>query len=233
MGQPSRQEPREAAAMRQETEHDVRQERARDLHDELGNLALVKLSLDRATADVEQGRPRDAARRLRETTALVSDTIASLRRVLLGLPSVSLGDLGLPAAVRVAVRQTATLTGITIGLRERGRLTGLLPRQETAVFRILQGALSNVARHSRAQRAAVVLAAGGGSGLRLTVDDDGVGFRAGDLGPAQSFGLIAMRDTARALGGEFQVLSPRRSRVSGRPGTRVEVRLPLLATDGA
>jgi signal transduction histidine kinase len=92
---------------------------------------------------------------------------------------------------------------------------------------VLQGALSNVLRHARADSATVTLTAAPTPGVVLTVEDDGVGFGTGEAAAAASFGLTAMRERAEALGGRFRVESwPARGGKEPR-GTRIQVELPL------
>jgi len=201
---------------------------ARDLHDEFGSLAILKCSLEQTAATLRQGRTRQAGRRLDDTAALVTETIESVRRVILDLAPVVLDELGLPRAMRLAARQFSDRTGLDVRLRTRG-LPGRLPRaHETALYRVLQGALSNVLRHSRARRAEVTLATAAGPTVVMTVADGGVGFSA-RAGAAGSFGLASMRERVEALGGRFSVQSSPSRGGRRRRGTRIEVRLPLPA----
>jgi signal transduction histidine kinase len=94
----------------------------------------------------------------------------------------------------------------------------LPPEIETALFRIAQEALTNVARHARAERVDVSLTRDG-DGLRLEVHDHGVGLRSGDGVRTQGTGLVGVRERVRALGGTLSITSG--------GGTRLEVRLPL------
>jgi len=205
---------------------------AQDLHDEFGSLAVLKCSLEQTAASLRQGRTRQAGRRLEETAVLVTDTIASVRRVILDLAPAVLDELGLPRAMRLAARQFAARTGIDVRLRTRGVPERLPHGHETALYRVLQGALSNVLRHSHAPRAVVSLAAAPGPAMVMTVADRGVGFSPCARGPASSFGLDAMRERVEELGGRFTVRSwPVRDR-RRRRGTRIEVWLPLPAAEG-
>jgi signal transduction histidine kinase len=91
----------------------------------------------------------------------------------------------------------------------------------------MQGALSNVMKHSRAEQATVTLAAGPGSVVIMTVEDDGVGFAARRRAAVNSFGLATMRGRMDALGGRFRVESWPAGAGADRQGTRIEVSLPL------
>jgi signal transduction histidine kinase len=204
---------------------------AHDLHDEFGNLAVLKRSLEQTAASLRVGRRREAGRRLEDTAALVTDTIESVRRVILDLGPAVLDELGLPRAMRLATRQFAARTGVKVRLRAGGVPERLPPGHETALYRVLQGALSNVLRHSRARAAVVTLALAPGPAVVMTVEDRGIGFRARVRPAAGSFGLDAMRERVEALGGRFTLESwPARGR-HRRRGTRIEVVLPLRTDD--
>lgn len=208
----------------------VRQQLARDLHDEMGSLAVVNVCLGRAAARMSEGRTGEALGVLEDTATVVRDTIESFRRLILDLAPAPLDQLGLQKAIRVAMVQLRSRTGIRTRVTE-SHLPPRFPRPtETALYRVLQGALANVVRHSRAESAAVTLAATPGPAVVLTVEDDGVGFPADELGVTGSFGLTTMRERAEALGGRLRVDSGDAHGGSGaraRRGTRIEVTLPL------
>lgn len=205
-----------------------RQRLARDLHDEIGhNLVVLKLYLEQMAQEFDKGRTDQARRKLTETAQLVTDGIESVRRVILDLGPAILEGLGLEQAIRLYARQFSAHTGINVRVSETG-LPGRLPRtHETALYRVLQGALSNVLKHSRATNAVVTLGAGPGPAAVMSVEDDGVGFDARRRAPALSFGLTTMRDRMGALDGRFVVESWPASAGKGRRGTRIEVSLPL------
>jgi signal transduction histidine kinase len=161
--------------------------------------------------------------------ALVADGIDSVRRVILDLGPAILDEQGLEQAVRLYARQFAARTGIHVDVRG-GTLPARVPAtHQRALYRVLQGALSNVLEHARADKVRVTLKAARGSavGVVMAVEDDGVGFDAGRRAPAPSFGFKTMRERMAALGGQFRVLSPLTGRGRSRRGTRVEVKLPL------
>jgi signal transduction histidine kinase len=200
---------------------------ARDLHDEIGHsLVVLKMYMEQMAQDFSKGRAREAERKLGETVELVGDAIDSVRRVILDIGPAVLDELGLQQAIRLYARQFSERTGIRVEVQE-GALPGRLPHtHETALYRVLQGALSNVLRHSQAGRAAVTLKAEGAA-VMMTVEDDGVGFEARRRAPALSFGLNTMRERMEALGGRFLVESWPARGGKGRRGTRIEVSLPL------
>jgi two-component system sensor histidine kinase UhpB len=206
-----------------------RQRVARDLHDEIGHgLVVLKLYLEQMAGDLRNGRTKQARRKLGETMAVATDAIESVRRVILDLGPAVLDDLGLQQAIRLYARQFSTRTSIKVNVRELGLPPRLPPQYETALYRLLQGALSNVLKHSRAKNATVTLATAPGPAVVLVVEDDGVGFQARRRAPALSFGLTTMRERVEALGGRIRVESwPRRGqkRKRGR-GSRPGLPLP-------
>jgi signal transduction histidine kinase len=193
----------------------------RDLHDEIGHaLIVLKLNLEQVAASLRQGGGEQAGDRLQEALSLAADALASVRRVILDLGPAVLDEQGLEQAVRLYASQFAARTGIEVKVRG-GLPAGLPPSHQRALYRVLQGALSNVLAHARARAVVVTLAARPPGHVSLAVRDDGAGFDARRRSGAQSFGLRTMRERMAALGGRFRV----ESRAGG--GTRVEVRLPL------
>ena len=110
-------------------------------------------------------------------------------------------------------------------VRTRGRPGPLPSGHETALYRILQGALSNVLKHASARTVKVTVRARKGPAVAMTIEDDGVGFDAAL--PRQAFGLAAMRDRVASLGGRLRVESRPARSGRGRHGTRIEIALPL------
>jgi len=201
---------------------------ARDLHDEIGHsLVVLKLYMEQMAEDFSKGRTSEAARKLGESVGLVGDAIESVRRVILDIGPAVLEGLGLQQAIRVYARQFSSRTGINVRVEESALPARLPHTHETAFYRVLQGALSNVLKHSEAANATVTLAVEAGSAVVMSIEDDGVGFEARRRAPALSFGLNTMRERMDALGGRFKVESwPARGEKRPR-GTRIEVTLPV------
>jgi signal transduction histidine kinase len=156
--------------------------------------------------------------------ALTAETLEGVRRMALELRPTMLDDLGLAAAVEAFGRQFSHRTGIPVDVRTVRRPERLPPEVELVAFRVVQEALSNVARHSGASRAEVRLGATAGL-LTVSVADDGQGF---ELEPAldrrqRSLGLFGMRERAALVGGRLSLDS-----APGR-GTRVRLEIPTQA----
>ena len=192
---------------------------ARELHDEVGQaLTAVKMDLGIALrADVET-RVRSA---LEEARDLSDHMLRSVRDMSQLLHPSALDDFGLPATLTAYLRNFSHRTGIRAQLAETLD-TRLAPEIELCVYRIVQEALSNVARHSGATACTVSLNSGGGM-LRLVIEDNGRGIDTSVLRLTGSggLGLIGMRERAQALGGTFNI----RERDGG--GTVLGVALPL------
>jgi PAS domain S-box-containing protein len=204
---------------------DERRRIARELHDETGQSLTAVLVGLRAieeaaiTADVQS-----LARRLRKVAAQTVDDIGRLAR---GLHPAVLDDLGLAEAVRRHADDWARSFGVAVDLRVSGAIPHPLPALgQVTMYRILQEALTNVARHARARTVRVALAHDG-TMLELEVRDDGVGFKVGARRRRSGLGLHGMRERVTLLGGSFEL----ESRPGG--GTLVRARIPAPPRDPA
>jgi PAS domain S-box-containing protein len=181
---------------------------AREVHDEIGQ-SLTALGLDVAwlarNLNSKEGRARFAAK-LRSMAELIEQTTGAVVRIAADLRPGALDELGLAAAAEWALREFAERTGIECGFESN--LDSDPPELDhaTAIFRILQEALTNVARHSRAGHVQVRLSADD-RGIHLGVRDDGAGIDAGRIADSRSLGLLGMRERARAYGGNC-VIAP-------------------------
>lgn len=191
---------------------------ARDIHDVLGQI-LTALKMDTAWlgSRVPDAIPALHAK-LVAMAALIDDAVATVRRIATDLRPGILDDLGLAAAVEWQVQQFRQ-PGIRCAVHTRVAHDALDPLVSTAMFRILQESLTNVARHSRASHATVTLELRGAD-LVLEVRDDGVGIAPEAASTARSIGLTGMRERAQLVGGDFSI-----SGAGGR-GTTVLVRIP-------
>ena len=199
---------------------------SREVHDELGqSLTAVKMDLAWLAARLPK-RNGQTIERIRSTRQLADSMIQSIRRISTELRPAVL-DLGLAEAVEWQVQEFQVRSGIECKLR-------LLTRQvvasnaSTAMFRIFQETLTNVARHARATRAEVVLQKHGDR-LVLLIRDNGQGFDQTAPSLSKSLGLLGMRERAAILGGAVNISS-----APGK-GTTVTAWIPLpsLAVAGA
>lgn len=206
------------------------QERRRlsqDLHDEVGHdLMLIKLYLEMIALDHRE-ELMEVQPRVVEAIALVSHAIDSVRRLVLDLGPAVFEDLGFVPAVRSYIGQFSARTKINVTLRE-GYVPAEIPSShQVALYRLLQGALSNVLKHASAKNVKVSLGSMKDSVLIMVIEDDGVGFNVTETPERRSFGLTAMRERVEVLGGKIHVQSKVATPVAKVHGTRIEIDLPL------
>jgi PAS domain S-box-containing protein len=183
----------------------------RNLHDGTQQrLVSLKLSVDAAEADVPHDQDHLRAE-LSRIAAGLKDAVAELQEISRGIHPAVLSHGGLGPALRTLVRRSAIPVELDVATDTR------LPEPtEVAAYYVASEALANSAKHARASRVEVSLAARDGS-LELAIRDDGVGGAAADRGS----GLVGLRDRVEALGGTIGIDSP----VGG--GTSIVVTLPL------
>lgn len=190
---------------------------ARELHDDTGQaltLILVRLATLRQRAS--DGELRGQIDGLQE---LVSDTLEGVRRMASDLGPTVLRDLGLGAALELLVTRLRAEAGLTVDLKDQLPSTGLPDAATLALYRVAQEALTNVVRHAHAA-AVVVRLDRVGTGVRLVIEDDGVGFTLpAELG-SETVGLYGMRERLGLVGGTLDL--------STRPGhgTRISAIVP-------
>ena len=202
---------------------------AQDLHDEIGHdLIVLKLYTEVIALDLKKGDLGQLHRKLKESVKLIKHALKGVRHLTFNLGPAVWNEQGFVPAVRLYVRQFARRTGIKVRF-DAARLGANLPaRYETALYKVLQGALSNVVAHAGASHVRITLASGRGS-VTMKIEDDGKGFNvAGKLrAPSNSFGLRAMQDRIELLGGVIQFASRPARRRAARLGTTIELHLPL------
>ncbi|WP_372528543.1 PAS domain S-box protein [Piscinibacter sp.] len=191
---------------------------ARELHDELGqHLSALKMDL----ASLRTTTDRDAvAARAAAMQELLDQTVASVRRIAADMRPLMLDDLGLNAAIEWLAHEAARRMGIEVDL-DLDESEALLNDQAViALYRMVQEALTNVARHAHASHVWIEMRHRAGD-LVLVVQDDGVGFGPQALRKKGSYGLMGLRERASMFGGQLEVENPPDG------GGRVTVRLPL------
>ncbi len=204
--------------------HAVREEEramvAREIHDELAQ-ALTGLKMDLSW--LMERLPGDATpllERAHAMASLIDTTIGDVRQLSSRLRPAILDDLGLEAAIEWQAQEFASRTGVELELKLELIEVGLDRDRATAIFRILQETLTNVARHAEATCVEIRLGVKDGT-VVLKVQDDGKGITEDALASTQSIGLIGMRERAGALDGRVDIHRV----VAG--GTAVTLRLPV------
>jgi PAS domain S-box-containing protein len=196
---------------------------ARELHDELGQ-ALTALKMDAAAIAGELEPAQEALRKRSEgMKQLIDATVASVRRISADLRPVMLDNLGLVPTLEWLTREFSGRTGIHVDLDIPEENLGVGGDAATAIFRIVQESLTNVARHAGAKEVAVEVVHEDGT-VVVRVHDDGKGIAEQDARKSRSFGLLGMRERAYVLGGDLKV-----SRAP-QGGTLVEAVIPAFGT---
>ena len=204
---------RRLAQARFESREEERRRLARDLHDDLGQ-SLAALKMELRSGAGEAGTQR--------ALKIVDAAVASMRRIVADLRPTMLDDLGAVQAIEAYVHQYSALHGIACTLAVEPPDAQLPPACSTAVYRIVQEALGNVARHAGATHAQVRVAVDEAE-VRVAVSDDGRGFNPAGRHRTGAAGVAGMRERVLALGGRLTIDS------SPGQGTRVQASMPLGA----
>lgn len=213
-----------------EVQESERRRIATDLHDVLGqSLTVIKLFLDESAKLLAANKTRSAAESLEQVRHKVRETFGELRRVAMNLRPAIIDDLGILAALSWFFREFETAchdidVEKCFGIRESDIPVPL----KITIFRIVQEAANNIARHANASHARVILKRDGDT-LLLTISDNGEGFdpmeaREPDAS-GRGLGLLGMRERAELSGGAC-VMESRAGH-----GTRISVSWPLVAAD--
>lgn len=197
-------------------QEEERKKLTRELHDHVGQM-LTALRMEIGRADRARGTSDvQLVQAIRESRRLLDTILRSVRDLVMGLRPSMLDDFGLQPALEWHVRDFKRRFGVPVELKVSGELDALPDPHRTCVYRIVQEAMTNCARHARASRIEVSVRHHDAL-LEVRVADDGVGIASGR---ARGFGLIGIEERVRELHGSFSV---RRLR----PGTELAVSLPV------
>jgi two-component system CheB/CheR fusion protein len=204
-----------------QAEERERQRLARELHDEIGqHLTALGLGLQ-ALSDVAPPNS-EVDRRAAQLRGLVASLSQEMHALAMRLRPKALDDFGLHAALAAYVDAWSQRSGIAVDLQAAPDVERLAPHVESVVYRVVQEALTNIAKHSRATRASVQVERRDGQIVAI-VEDNGRGFDArsgGEQKTSQGLGLLGIHERAELLGGTAQIESTVGS------GTTVFVRIP-------
>jgi signal transduction histidine kinase len=205
-------------------QEDERKRISRELHDETGqSLMVIRLYLGMLEKSLTG---RTAKAKVRETVTVVDRTIEGIRRIIGRLSPLVLQELGLIAAIRKEAKDLAKSTGVKARVAIGEDVGRLAPEVEAAIYRVVQEALHNVAKHSQAKSVNIQMARDNEK-VTLLVEDDGVGItKPQGKTERQTFGLAGIRERIGMLGGKVRVVS------SKGKGTRIEVSLPDSKVEG-
>jgi len=195
---------------------------AREIHDDIGG-TLTGLRADLAWIKKRYGHDPNLAEKLESMSALLDSAMQASVRIARDLRPPIL-DFGFTAAIEWQAKDFQKRTGVQCRFRCDGDIT-LDTDRATAVFRIFQELLTNIAKHAQASRVNVRLEQNG-SVLRLEVEDDGIGLTEEDRAKRGSYGIRGMLERARELNGRLVFHRPPRG------GTRAILELPLASSTG-
>jgi signal transduction histidine kinase len=203
-------------------EHVKEQERtriAREIHDDLGgNLTAIKMALARLASRLPQGNS-DLAEKSAYVDVLVDRTIEAAHRIASDLRPGIL-DFGIVAALEWQAKEFEAQVGIPCSFLSNVPEINLHSDQATAIFRIFQEALTNIAKHANASQVKVELLRAKNN-LQLKITDNGKGIDATDRLKPQSFGIRGMIERTESLGGKLTIGS------TPQGGNQVTVKIPL------
>jgi signal transduction histidine kinase len=190
---------------------------SRELHDATGQqLMVIRLYL--GMLDGAAGDSAELRKKIGETIDVVDQTIEGIRRIIAKLSPLVLEELGLIAAVRKEAKDFSKRTGVRTRVAVAEGVGRLSNQTETAVYRVVQEALHNVAKHAQAKNVTVQIDRKSDQ-IALTIQDDGVGITQAPV-VGRSFGLSGMTERVAMLGGTAKVVSAKNK------GTRIEVKVP-------
>jgi len=222
----SHEELRNLAARLQSVREEERRTLSRELHDNLGQ-ALTAMKLDlkwiarRASRIDDTLLKKEILGKIRESRALIEDATTTVHRISTDLRPSILDEVGFWPALESEVSRFASRTGIECVVLPCPTLSKSLDEGVAlAVFRIVQEALTNIARHAKAT-CVEISCSPSDAGHSLSIVDNGRGITAAETGSPSSLGLIGIRERARGFGGECTL-----ARVDSAGGTRVSVRIP-------
>ena len=192
---------------------------ARELHDTLGqSLTLLRLGLDGIVQSVPGAT--ELQTRLAEIKTIATDAVRELARLAWEIRPSCLDDIGIDTAIRNLVDRWRACAPVRFDLHVTLAKERLPPAVETALYRVLQEALTNAVRHAEATEIGVILGSENGH-VSLIVEDNGRGFVCDEPPRSGRLGLLGMRERLSLVGGSMEIES-----TPGR-GTTLFMRIPL------
>ncbi len=190
-----------------EAQESERRHIARELHDEAGQaLASLRFGLRLLEREIAEGG--SVTERVAELVQRTDAVIDGLHRLAVDLRPASLDHLGLEAALRQYSRSAASKFGLAVRFKARGFTNERLPTVvETALYRVVQEAMTNVVAPRRARPGSTCWLERRGDRVMVMVEDDGVGFEPDQRRRGDHFGLLGLRERAEALGGTLTIES--------------------------
>ncbi|MFO8101295.1 MAG: PAS domain S-box protein [Dehalococcoidia bacterium] len=197
---------------------------ARELHDQTSQVLTGASAMIEAAVSTIPMELEGTKETLIEVRSSLTNMLVDVRNIIYELRPTLLDDLGLVAAARWQTEDFLERSGVTAKFKTRGRSRKLPPEVETALFRIIQEATTNIVKHSQAGSARLEIEFSQDA-VALEIEDDGKGFDLQNTRASsrkrQGLGLVSMRERAEILGGTFEVAS------QPGEGTRIKVAVPI------
>lgn len=204
-----------------QTQEEERRAISRELHDALGQkLSFAGMELSRL-GGMKNAAEAEFAHQLEDVQRLITESVRAVRDLSMALRPAMLDELGLGSAVRWQAREFSRRSGMEVEVQADGELEGLPDAHRTTIYRVVQETLTNCGKHSEAKNVRISLYGGPGT-VRLTVQDDGVGFDV-EARREAGLGLVGIRERVAELGGQAVLKS-----TPGK-GTILEVEAPVPA----
>jgi len=193
---------------------------SRELHDEVGQM-MTALGIELGNLEALRHRDGDAfEKRMEDVKRLNADAMRAIRDLAMGLRPSMLDDLGLEAALQWQGREFSRHTGVPATVQVGGAPDHLTDAQQTCIYRVVQEALTNCARHAKANHVLVSLGTQQDD-IVVIVKDDGIGFN--PLASVRGgLGLLGIRERVEALDGRVRIASKPNN------GTTIEVQIPVV-----
>jgi signal transduction histidine kinase len=192
---------------------------AREIHDELGQ-SMTAVKIDLMWLSKRFSANSDIVESLHSITATVDDAIKNIREISSSLRPKLLDALGFTPAVERYLKDFETKTGICYKLNYSENNIKFNLEESNALFRILQEALTNIARHSDASVVEVAFSNDSEKNFLMTIRDDGIGLPKNYSVKKETLGIIGMKERAESIGGQLEISSP------DNEGTVINVKLP-------
>jgi signal transduction histidine kinase len=193
---------------------------SRELHDETGQaLMVIRLYLGMLDGTVKSHKSKE---KIGELLAVVDRTIEGIRRIIGRLSPLVLQELGLISAIRKEAKDLHKTAGVQARVAISDNVGRLDPVIETAIYRVVQESLHNVAKHAQAKNVDIQMERKGET-LRLVIEDDGTGIRPVTNPMRPSFGMAGMQERITTLGGRMKVESRKGE------GTKISITVPVPA----
>ncbi|HZT31234.1 MAG TPA: sensor histidine kinase [Bryobacteraceae bacterium] len=202
-----------------QAQEEERKSLSRELHDEVGQmLTALRMEL-RSLQDLRTAPEAHFNDHLEAAKRMAEQSLRALRDLAMGLRPSMLDDLGLGSAVQWQARQFSKHTGIPVNVQITA-IPPLLPEpHRTCIYRVVQEALTNCARHAKAKSIDVAIA-GQADGISVSIRDDGIGFDPSNV-RGRGLGLIGMQERVMDLGGDLTLVS------QVRKGTVLSAKIPV------